>query len=69
MTGWVGLTCGLNMLVPIFQNKNPPFILFPLNQTDHKDRYKYKNVVDLNSQIDPKKSQITTSSLSIPSPS
>ena len=61
MTSWVGLTCGLYMLVPIFQNKNPPSILFSLNQTDRR----YKNTGVLNSHIGQKKSQITTSGLSL----
>ena len=62
MTSWVGLTYGLYMLVPIFRNKNPPFILFSLNKTDHR----YKNIIDPILILTKKKtSQITTSGLSL----
>ena len=64
MTSWVGLTYGLYMLVPIFRNKNPPFILFSLNKTDHR----YKNIIDpilILTKKKKKKSQITTSGLSL----
>ena len=66
MTSWVGLTYGLYMLVPIFRNKNPPFILFSLNKTDHR----YKNIIDP-ILILTKKKNISNNhlwSLSIPSP-
>ena len=67
MTSWVGLTYGLYMLVPIFRNKNPPFILFSLNKTDHR----YKNTIDPILILTKKKKKISNNhlwSLSIPSP-